>query len=133
MIPRTFRFFVLALFLLMGSISCFGQQEDLKDISVQKALSNIDNPHILWFDIRESKEFSTLPKLPFAQHVPLSTFPSSFANLEIKKDQTFYIICRSGNRSKRLQSHLVSQGYTNAINVLGGMKAWKKMEQKVAD
>ncbi|MGL1901391.1 MAG: rhodanese-like domain-containing protein [Fibrobacterales bacterium] len=113
------------LFVVIFTSHCFASDPSLKDVTVIEAKASQLDSSILWLDIRESSEFQSLPKLPFAKHVPLSQFEKSFTSLGIQKDQTFYIICRSGNRSKRLQRHLVSQGYTDAINILGGMKAWR--------
>jgi len=46
---------------------------------------------------------------------------------EIPKDQPVYVYCRKGVRSQiaiqRLQDKF---GYTNLINLSGGMEAWKK-------
>ncbi len=119
----------LILLIFFGAASCVAQQDGLRDITVQEAFENIDDSTIIWMDIRESEEFGSLPKLTFAKHIPMSTFRESFPASGIQKDQTVYIICRSGNRSKRVQKHLVSQGYTGTVNVLGGMKAWKKMKR----
>lgn len=40
------------------------------------------------------------------------------------KDQTIYVYCRSGNRSKQAAKKLVSLGYTNVIEI-GGIIDWK--------
>ncbi len=126
--PLNFNYLLIfiALFFI-GSISCSADQESLRDISVQEASGKVKDPTITWLDIRESEEFIALPKLPFAQHVPLSTFTNKFHTFGLRKDQTLYIICRSGNRSKRLQHYLLEQGYTKVFNILGGMRAWRKM------
>ncbi|MGL1933972.1 MAG: rhodanese-like domain-containing protein [Fibrobacterales bacterium] len=121
---RSFKYLSL-LFVVLFTSHCFASDPSLKNVTVTEAAVNQHDSTIIWLDIRETGEFQSLPKLPFAKHVPLSQFEKSFTALGIQKDQTFYIICRSGNRSKRLQQHLVSQGYTDAINILGGMKAWR--------
>lgn len=43
----------------------------------------------------------------------------------VKKDQEIVIICRSGNRSMQAVEILGKMGYTNLVNVQGGMLAWK--------
>lgn len=40
------------------------------------------------------------------------------------KEQTIYVYCRSGNRSKQAAKKLVSLGYTNVIEI-GGIIDWK--------
>ncbi len=119
----------IILLILLTTVSCSAQQQSSKNISVEEAFGHVNNPSVLWLDIREKSEFLTLPKLSFAKHLPLSTFQASFQALDIPKDQTIFIICRSGNRSLRLQSFLLQEGYPNTVNILGGMKAWVKMKQ----
>jgi rhodanese-related sulfurtransferase len=41
------------------------------------------------------------------------------------KDQEIIIYCRSGNRSGQACMVLESLGFTNVINVSGGMLAWQ--------
>ena len=49
-------------------------------------------------------------------------------NAEIKelpdKEQTIYVYCRSGNRSKKASEKLVKLGYTNIIE-FGGIIDWE--------
>jgi rhodanese-related sulfurtransferase len=40
------------------------------------------------------------------------------------KEQTIYVYCRSGNRSKQAAKKLVSLGYTDVIEI-GGIIDWK--------
>jgi len=46
--------------------------------------------------------------------------------LEEMKDQPVYIYCRSGNRSGQACLILETAGFTNTINVVGGMLAWQE-------
>ena len=69
-------------------------------------------------DIREEFEFHHLPPLKEAYHYPMSKFPSWVKELD--KNKTYHIICRSGNRSRRVVSELRKMGF-DAKNVEGGM------------
>lgn len=42
------------------------------------------------------------------------------------KDQPIYVYCRSGNRSGQACLILETAGFTNTINVAGGMLAWQE-------
>jgi rhodanese-related sulfurtransferase len=46
--------------------------------------------------------------------------------IEHLKDQTVYIYCRSGNRSGQACLMLALYGFTDVINVTGGMLAWQE-------
>ncbi len=41
-------------------------------------------------------------------------------------DEPLYIICRSGARSRKACAAFVKAGYTNVVNVEGGMSAWEE-------
>ena len=69
-------------------------------------------------DIREEFEFKNLPAFKEALKYPMSSFPDWVANLD--KNETYYIICRSGSRSKRITQKLRQLGF-NAHNYEGGM------------
>jgi len=43
-------------------------------------------------------------------------------NAILNKESEFAILCRSGNRSNRVTRFLISKGYINVINLLGGVK-----------
>jgi len=47
------------------------------------------------------------------------------ATIDHLKDQEIIIYCRSGNRSGQACMVLESLGFTNVINVSGGMLAWQ--------
>ncbi len=47
-------------------------------------------------------------------------------DIEDLKNETVYVYCRSGNRSGQACLILETMGYTNVINVAGGMLAWQE-------
>ncbi len=46
--------------------------------------------------------------------------------IEDLKDDTVYVYCRSGNRSGQACLILDTMGFTNTVNVVGGMLAWQE-------
>ena len=79
-------------------------------------------------DVRRADEFSE-------GHIPGAI---NIANEEIKdaqpaelkdKNQTIYVYCRSGNRSKQASAKLAAMGYTNVIE-FGGILDWTGEIQK---
>ena len=72
-------------------------------------------------DVREVEEFEAL-HLESAQNLPLSSLSDTYEVLD--KNQTYYVICKSGIRSARACQFLAEQGY-EVINVQGGMDAFE--------
>ena len=96
------------------------------DITVEqlKELLEGKNP-INFFDVREEYEYED-DNLG-AILVPLGEIPDRMTEFEAMKGQDIYIHCRSGARSGRAKQYLVSQGYENVHNVLGGIVAYREM------
>ena len=47
-------------------------------------------------------------------------------NIEDWKNEEVIVYCRSGNRSGQACQYLEMQGFTNAVNLTGGMLAWRE-------
>jgi rhodanese-related sulfurtransferase len=77
-------------------------------------------------DVRTEEELSgELGKLDGIIHIPLQELATRHGELAGFRDRNIYVICRSGNRSGTAAELLRSKGY-RAINVEGGMRAWRK-------
>ena len=70
-------------------------------------------------DVREEVEFKQV-HIESAQNLPLSSLSDTYEVLD--KNQTYYVICKSGIRSAHACQFLAEQGY-EVINVQGGMDA----------
>ncbi|MDY3118709.1 MAG: rhodanese-like domain-containing protein [Peptoniphilus sp.] len=86
------------------------QARDLKDPSSKVIL-----------DVREPEEVAQ-GKIPGAYVIPLGGLPTR--KMELPKDVPIYVICRSGNRSKRACRYLKDEGFL-CVNVEGGMLAYE--------
>ncbi len=71
-------------------------------------------------DVREVDEYIEA-HVPGVLLVPLGTIPDELEALP--RDETLYIICRSGARSLRAADFLIANGF-DAISVAGGTMAW---------
>ena len=48
------------------------------------------------------------------------------SNLDkLEKNEPVYLICQTGNRSRKAAQMLVDAGFPQAISVAGGTEAWK--------
>ena len=72
-------------------------------------------------DVREPDEIAT-GKIPGAHTIPLGDL--SAREEELPKDETIYVICRSGNRSQKACDYLEGRGF-DCVNISGGMLAYK--------
>jgi rhodanese-related sulfurtransferase len=89
-----------------------------------KALLDKGEPiHLV--DVREPHEHADFNigglLLPLGQVQTLQIEP-----IEDWKQEPVYFYCRSGNRSGQACMMLESLGFTNVINVTGGMLAWQE-------
>ncbi len=76
-------------------------------------------------DVREEGEFKEV-RAPRAQLLALSEFdPSNVSDvMKIPKEQTIYLICKSGGRSLHAAQLLEQVGYNDLVNIAGGTTAW---------
>jgi len=78
-------------------------------------------PDGVWLlDVREDDEWLA-GHVPGATHIPLGELGTRSG--EVPRDETIYVICRSGARSARAAFALLQSGWS-AINVAGGMQEW---------
>jgi rhodanese-related sulfurtransferase len=76
-------------------------------------------------DVRTAKELiSELGKLDRIVHIPVEEVEKRINELNSFKEKDIYVICRSGNRSRKASEILSKYGF-NPINVQGGMKEWR--------
>ena len=74
---------------------------------------------VLLVDVREPSEWAD-GHAPAAYHQPLGRLDPA----RLPKADSYYLICRSGNRSARATKALLDAGI-DAHNVHGGMNAWR--------
>ncbi|UCZ53554.1 rhodanese-like domain-containing protein [Bacillus shivajii] len=72
-------------------------------------------------DVREKHEFKS-GHIREMKNIPLSELGSKINTFP--KDKEIVLICRSGNRSMLAAKKLKKAGYSNLINVRGGMSSW---------
>lgn len=99
--------------------------EDVSVVDLARLVAAGSAPIII--DVREPGEFTgPLGHAPGAINVPLQTLPQRIVELEQFRTGRCHIICLSGGRSAMAARWLVEQGFADACNVTGGMKAWNQ-------
>ncbi len=74
-------------------------------------------------DVRDPHEWTAGRAAP-AVHIPLGHLAARAA--ELPRDQSVFLICATGNRSKVAARILLGAGFTRAVNVRGGTVAWMR-------
>jgi rhodanese-related sulfurtransferase len=82
-------------------------------------------PELSLIDVRTPVEFDAT-HVRQAVNLPLDGLdPQTLAAAgKLARDQTVYILCRSGQRAARAAEKFVKDGYENAVVVEGGTLAW---------
>lgn len=95
-------------------------------LTVEELKAKLDrSEHVELLDVREPwehEEFNIGGRL-----IPLNDLMKSLDKLNDIKDQEFVVYCRSGSRSKMAVAFLQAKGFKGAINLEGGVEAWKKL------
>lgn len=114
--------------LLMTLVAVSGcAQNHYTNISVDEATNMIEKGNVVILDVRTEEEYAS-GHIPGAMLLPLQQLQERMN--ELKKDETYIVVCRSGNRSAQASELLVKEGFTNIYNMTGGMNEWKGEVEK---
>ena len=95
------------------------QKAGYEQVSMEEGLELMqeDSGYIL-LDVRRTDEFEE-GHIPGAINIPNESIGTEEIAELPDKNQTIYVYCRSGNRSKQASQNLVDLGYTNVIEFGG--------------
>lgn len=97
----------------------------MQEITVQELKEKqASNPNLKIIDVREAWEFDE--DNIGAQLLPLGDLPKRISEIAHLKEEEVIVHCRSGARSARAQKFLISQGFSNVINLAGGILAYRE-------
>lgn len=103
---------------------CSADKRAAEEITVRDLKQRRDqDPALYLLDVREQAEWD-IARIDGAHLKPLSTLEENFE--DIPKDRTVYCFCKAGGRSARAIDFLKTQGYTDLVNVKGGLQAWSE-------
>ncbi|EGV51798.1 rhodanese-like domain-containing protein [Candidatus Endoriftia persephonae] len=101
------------------------QEIDASDL--QTRLSNGEELQLL--DIRSAGEVAQ-GMLPNSEHMAMHLIPIKIN--DIPKDKDVVLYCHSGARSHHACAYLAQQGFTNVINLRGGILGWARSGYEIA-
>lgn len=90
-------------------------------VSNEQLASLLGERDVVILDVREAVEYA-FGHIPTAKSMPMGTVQKQLENLD--KAQTFYIVCRTGNRSDVVAKQLAAAGFEKVYNVVPGMSGW---------
>jgi len=93
-----------------------------KNISPMDAFNMINDANVMILDVRTQPEIAMDGKIANSQLIPVQVLSQYLDRLD--RSKTILVYCHTGNRSLYATDMLRSQGF-NAINVVGGINAWK--------
>src|ERR671939_902827 len=97
--------------------------DEVPEISVQELKKRLDNGgDVSVLDVREPHEYEVANI--GARLIPLGELPERL--IELDKDETFAVHCKTGGRSARAVKLLQDAGFENVYNVKGGITAWSE-------
>lgn len=99
----------------------------MQDITVEELRDKLKaGEDFLFIDVREEWEYEE-DNLG-AKNIPLGELPFTLDEFESYKEKEIVVQCRSGARSGNAKNFMVSKGFSNVRNLLGGILAYRSME-----
>ena len=92
---------------------------EITPVELKKKLDAGETPFIL--DVREPNEYQ-INKIPGSTLIPLGELPRRYQ--ELPKDRQIVTQCKIGGRSAKAQDFLKTVGFTDVLNLKGGILKW---------
>ena len=120
--------FILLFFVVTFSMNFCSKKVDV--ISMNEFQDKILDQKTIVLDVRTEEEFyGPLGHIEGAILIPINELENRLVELDEYRDNTIYVVCRSGNRSGFGKDILKNNNF-DAINVDGGMLQWKANNEK---
>ena len=93
----------------------------LSATELQAWLDDDSRPRPVLLDVREGWEFGTC-HIGGSTHMPMNSVPVRLRELD--EDAQVVCVCHHGVRSMHVAHYLERNGFTDVINLTGGIHAW---------
>lgn len=117
------------LMILIGAVIVFigyramSPAKGVKSISTDELKPELKKKGIQFIDVRTPGEFKA-NRIKEFKNIPLNELPERTGELDKSKET--YVICQSGMRSSKAAAILKKKGFTNIVNVRGGMGSYRQ-------
>lgn len=90
---------------------------------LKACLDATDDSAPVLLDVREPNEFEYC-HIDGSVHMPMASVPARLNELD--RDAQTVVICHHGGRSMQVAMFLKQQGFSNVINLAGGVAGWAR-------
>jgi rhodanese-related sulfurtransferase len=107
-------------------------REKIRTLSTEEAMAKLNDPNVVFVDIRDVRELEREGMIPNAFHAPRGMLefwvdPESPYHKEIfSSGKEFILYCQSAWRSSLATLALQEMGLSPVCHIEGGYKAWKE-------
>ena len=121
--------YLFSIFIVIFSITMCSKN-NIDVVSMEEFQSNILDSNTVILDVRTEEEFhGPLGHIKGAILIPIDELSLRINELNEVKSKDIYVVCRSGNRSN-FGKDILRENNFNAINIEGGMLAWKPLDNE---
>jgi rhodanese-related sulfurtransferase len=94
---------------------------EISATEAHERLASAEPPRLI--DVREAEEWA-ICRIEASELLPLSSWPQIARERLANPDEPLLVICHHGVRSAHAAQFLQQNGFTNVVNVGGGIEAW---------
>jgi rhodanese-related sulfurtransferase len=121
---KLFSTFTLLAILLLTACSP-SDKAGITQISPLESAGLMANDMAVIIDVRTAAEWES-KHIPGATLIPISELKSRLSELDKYKDKQIIMHCAVGGRSRQAVDLLQKVGFTDVLNMNGGIDAWEK-------
>ena len=128
---------LLSSLLIVGVVGCGGKTSvevsessevaqvaaEVELLNPQSAMSFLNESNPVVIDVRTQEEFDA-GFIVGARLIDISSPGFTDAIAELDRDETYFVYCRSGNRSAAATGAMIDLGFTSVYELDGGIVAW---------
>jgi len=99
------------------------QVPDVPAVNPSKELADKLSEYVV-LDVRREDERQSIGFLANSKHIEVTQLLGDQQQLEVPKDAPVLVHCMAGVRGAKATDYLLSHGWTNVVNLKGGLKDW---------
>jgi rhodanese-related sulfurtransferase len=105
--------------------------EGFYSVKADKLAEELTGTPPVVIDVRSTNEWNKDGYIEGSVNIPFADFFASLDPIPADKDARIIVLCASGHRGSVIMMALRLMGYTNVINLNGGLNAWKSAQLPV--